>query len=89
MLKQLGIRKGLDYYACSDHWEDHAVKDGKRKRWSDTAELNDNTDVIIDKDNVQNIKCDHAYNRSQWFQVGDCKMSKKSEFLILYSTKCK
>ena len=70
MLKQLGIKVDVEYYACEDHFENEAITGGKRRRWAEGAKLNVNTsDIELNQDALDGASADHVYARSNQQEI--------------------
>ena len=64
MLKALGVKTDLEYYACEDHFDPEATSHGKRRRWANNAKLNVNIEnMVVDKNAVKGLAEDHTYAR--------------------------
>ena len=97
MLKLLGVRTGLEYYACEDHFDSEATSGGKRRRWAENAKLNVGiSDVLVDEDIVKNVNNDHLYAKdgkrddkdSTYPEALDLKMG-EDYFIDSQSLSCK
>ena len=72
MLRLLGIRSDLEYYACEDEFDYEAVTEGKRRRWTATAKLNRTIeDVVFDPEILEDMRRDHAYNKDDGIEKED------------------
>lgn len=63
-LKQLNLKSDAQYWACEDHFHSDSVQEGKRRRWSQDAQLNlEPSDVKVNQDAVDSLKSDHIYSK--------------------------
>ena len=62
MLKGIGLKSELEYFACEDHFEVEAIRNGKRRRWAQDAKLNVTIeDIKVDPKIQENVKSEHNY----------------------------
>ena len=64
MLRQLGVREGLEYWACEAEFDPEALFLGKRRRWADGASLNVGpSDIVRNEEALEGLVADHKYAR--------------------------
>ena len=62
MLRQLGVREELEYWACEAEFDPEAVVLGKRRRWAVGASLNVGPgDIVKNKEALESLATDHQY----------------------------
>ena len=72
MLESLRIRSDVDYYACEEHFEIDAYSKGKRRRWTENAELNVGiSDIMIDDKVKIGMTNDHPYAKEAHLEAED------------------
>ena len=72
MLAILGIKAGLDYYACEDHFESEATSLGKQRWWAENAKLNVTIeDITVKKAVLDTISFDHKYAKENSHEQED------------------
>ena len=61
MLQKLHLKQDTDYYACQEHFEEDAIVNGKRRRWSINASLTVNRDDLrINEMLLKGMKMDYV-----------------------------
>ena len=82
MLKQLGIKQDTTYYACSEEYEQHAVKGDKRMRWSEGAQLKVGPSDLTSDVHKEYIAADHPYNTGTIYESEKVESLDMGDFFL-------